>query len=143
MRFYVASGLDNADQVKSLAALLRLNGWEHTYDWTAHGSVDNETPSRKQEVCLAETLGVSSADHVIVLLPGGRGTFTEFGMALAWDKKITVFAPSLKYLKPDGQGLVFFEYPNVKIYVGLTQEEMVSVLIDRPVALQTNQGGKP
>jgi len=29
MRFYIASKLENYEQVKSLARLLKLSGWEH------------------------------------------------------------------------------------------------------------------
>lgn len=82
-RYYIASSLDNADQVRSLKAKLDAAGWEHTYDWTVHGSVQREGAARLAEVADDETDGVLCADVVIVLLPGGRGTHTELGMAVA------------------------------------------------------------
>ena len=35
MKFYIASGLQNHEQVRSLAKLLKNSGWTHTYDWTS------------------------------------------------------------------------------------------------------------
>lgn len=40
------------------------------------------------------TKGVFDADRVIVLLPGGKGTHTELGMALAKNKKIIIHSKS-------------------------------------------------
>jgi hypothetical protein len=82
MRYYIASGLDNAAQVKVLKAILDDRGWEHTYDWTAHGAVFRQGLERLAEVAQAESEGVFIAEVVIVLLAGGRGTHTELGMAV-------------------------------------------------------------
>ena len=41
-RYYIASGLDNVDKVRELKSVLDAAGWEHTYDWTVHGSVQRE-----------------------------------------------------------------------------------------------------
>jgi nucleoside 2-deoxyribosyltransferase len=82
-KYYIASSLDNAKQVRELKAVLDKAGWEHTYDWTVHGSVQKQGFARIAEVAEKETLGVSLADVIIVLLPGGRGTHTELGIALA------------------------------------------------------------
>lgn len=81
-KFYIASALENADKVRDLKAALEHAGWHHTYDWTVHGSVQGESADRLAEVAMAETIGVLEADVVIALLPGGRGTHTEFGMSL-------------------------------------------------------------
>ncbi len=83
MKYYIASGLENAAQVRALKAILDARGWEHTYDWTVHGSVQTEGLERISEVADAEVEGVLRADIIIVLLPGGRGTHVELGMALA------------------------------------------------------------
>lgn len=83
MRYYIASGLANVEQVKRVKAKLDAAGWEHTYDWTVHGSVRRDGIGRLAEVAAAEIEGVYMADVVIVLLPGGRGTHTELGAALS------------------------------------------------------------
>lgn len=82
MKYYIASGLDNAEQVKKLKAILDERGWEHTYDWTVHGSVAGHGADVFSDTADKEIEGVYMADVVIVLLPGGRGTHTELGAAL-------------------------------------------------------------
>ena len=48
MKFYVASKLENYEQVQSLAKLLINFGWIHTYDWTTHGLVkENDVETLK------------------------------------------------------------------------------------------------
>lgn len=87
MKFYIGSGLQNAPQVRQLAQLLKAAGWEHTYDWTAslHTPLSLDTLRALGE---REFQGVKDADVVILLSPRGKGTHTEFGMALAWGKKV-------------------------------------------------------
>lgn len=82
MRFYIASRLENAPRVRELAAVLKAHGHEHTYDWTVHGSVQNAGLDVIERVAVLGTRGVERADVVIVMLPGGRGTHAELGIAL-------------------------------------------------------------
>ena len=37
MKFYIASRLENAEDVKKLAAVLKAYNWEQTYDWRSDG----------------------------------------------------------------------------------------------------------
>jgi hypothetical protein len=82
-RFYIASGLENAENAKKLAEQLKAAGWKQTYDWAVHGSVQNKGMETIIQVACAEAYGVTFAQVVIVLFPGSRGTHTELGMALA------------------------------------------------------------
>ncbi len=99
MKFYIASGLENWENVRKLKGVLCDAGHEHTYDWTVHGSVQREGVERIGNVAAFEVEGVIAADVVIVLLPGGRGTHTELGIAIAmkrvWDgnRRILVYSP--------------------------------------------------
>jgi hypothetical protein len=81
-RYYIASRLENAPAVRELKITLDAWGWQHTYDWTTHGSVQQCASAVIRDVADAEMEGVSGADVVIVLLPGGRGTHVELGVAL-------------------------------------------------------------
>lgn len=81
-RYYIASKLENADKVRELKSVLDAAGWQHTYDWTVHGSVQREGTARIAEVASQESQGVFTARIVIVLLAGGRGTHTELGIAI-------------------------------------------------------------
>ena len=61
--------------------MLKSWGWQQTYDWTSHGCVLGDKKAL-QRVAKKELYGAAQADLVIVLLPGGRGTHTELGIAL-------------------------------------------------------------
>jgi nucleoside 2-deoxyribosyltransferase len=95
-RFYIASSLDNAEAVRQLACTLRARGHVHTYDWTTHGAVfkpsaePEDNVAAMRDVARSEMKGVTTADVVIVLLPGGRGTHVEMGGALAAGKRVLV-----------------------------------------------------
>lgn len=81
--FYIATTLKNAVQARDLKYILEDKGHECTYDWTSHCSVYHEGEDRVRQVAENEALGVMDADVLIVLLPGGRGTFFEMGCAIA------------------------------------------------------------
>ena len=87
MKFYIASKLENFEQVQYLRDRLKEQGWTHTYDWTQHGSVKTVCTKILKEVAEKEFQGVADADVVIVLTPQGRGTHVELGIALALEKK--------------------------------------------------------
>lgn len=81
MNFYIASSLSNRKMVSQLSTRLKDQGWHHTYDWTL-----NAQPSTIEEL---RTIGkdefeaVKASDIVIAVLPGGKGTHIEIGIALA------------------------------------------------------------
>ena len=135
-RYYIASGLENAEQVKRVKAKLDAAGWEHTYDWTVHGSVQKEGAERIAKVAAAEAEGVAAAEVVIVLLPGGRGTHTELGMALALREIDSDAEPRVCIYSPDaerdfgtgGTTCAFYHHPNVERFSG-DLDEMISTLL--------------
>ncbi len=79
---YIASRLENAAQVRALRDALAPHGVHLTYDWTTHGSVQRAGVARMREVAQQETAGVRHARVLVALLPGGRGTHVEIGIAL-------------------------------------------------------------
>lgn len=109
-RYYIASSLDNIEDVKLLHDLLQNTfGWTCTYDWTMHGSA----PDKVEEVAIKEREGVESADFLIVLLPGGKGTHWEMGRA---DRKQAVYlisdTPEVTFRKVKGT-CAFYWLPEV------------------------------
>ena len=84
LHIYVATGLEHAHRARLVGCALRAAGHHITYDWTTHGSVQGEGSERLAEVAQAERDGVAVADLVIAILPGGRGTHVEIGMALGY-----------------------------------------------------------
>lgn len=118
MKFYIASRLENAEQVKCVAHVLKTWGWEHTYDWTSHGSVQMEGEARIREVAHNEMQGVADADVVIVLLPGGRGTHAELGAAIALNKPTFIYAQSDGLFQQDGRTCAFYWNDNITRITG-------------------------
>jgi nucleoside 2-deoxyribosyltransferase len=105
-RFYIASSLSNAEAVKALRNDLVDAGYRSAYDWTVHGSVQH-MPHKWTEIAEAEIEGVFDADFVVVLLPGGRGTHVELGIALARSVPI-ILVGSAAQLITDGRVCVFY-----------------------------------
>lgn len=118
LKFYIASKLENAELVSSVAEVLKSLGWKHTYDWTVHGSVQGEGEARLTEVAEYELNGVRKADIVIVLLPGGRGTHVELGAALALGKRVYIWAETNEYFLHDERTCVFYWNNRVTRVVG-------------------------
>jgi hypothetical protein len=119
-RFYIASSLDNAPMVRRLASVLLSHGHVLTYDWTAHGAVyraeqtASENVAVMQETARREIKGVTSADIVIVLLPGGRGTHIEMGAALASGKRVLVVGCTDKVAGAGPNPCAFYFHPRVQ-----------------------------
>lgn len=88
MKYYIATGLENHELHNVIRDHLAILGHSITYDWTIHGPVWSKGVERCTVVAVHELLGVKEADFVIVLLPGGRGTHIELGIALAAGRKV-------------------------------------------------------
>lgn len=114
MKYYIASRLENHANVKLLKKYLDEAGWEHTYDWTVHGSVRDVSTTRMAEVARNEVEGVANADVVIVILPGGRGTHIEMGIALHPSSRSLLWVVSNQPEKDFGLGedtCAFYHHP--------------------------------
>ena len=112
-RFYVATTLENHAQHNAVRDRLHVIGHEITYDWTTHNSVWREGAARIAEVAVAELQGVVSADYVVVLLPGGRGTHCELGMALATGKPVAIYGTDAQ-LGVSPETCAFYHHPLVR-----------------------------
>lgn len=88
MNFYIASGFQNKHLVHSVANELKHAGWHHTYDWTKNERAANEEQLR--EIGQAERNAVKEADVFLLILDGGNGSHTEFGMAIALENNICI-----------------------------------------------------
>lgn len=114
-KFYIATSLDNVPQHHAIRDILVAEGHECTYDWTVHGAVQalgREVISRTSEV---ECKGVAAADFVVVILPGGRGTHCELGMALALGVPVYLCGPPHFFdTTPTGKTTCFYHHPGVE-----------------------------
>jgi len=116
MKFYVASGVSNAEKVNRAAAALSAAGHTRTYDWTTHGDVSKADPDFKRHVAASESSGVLEAELVVLLLPGRFGTHAELGMALASsaNKRILLWSETSAPFDGTEGFCVFYHHPAVE-----------------------------
>lgn len=116
MKFYIGSGFKNVELVNEFSKKLQNHGWEHTYNW-AENLKENETIEDLIEYSKLEQKGIEEADVVIIILPAGRGTHIELGMAIALKKKIYLY--SSKKEEFDIENTVnFYQLPSIEKIVG-------------------------
>lgn len=116
MKFYIGSGFKNANLVNEFSKKLRSYGWEHTFNWTKYIS-EYETIEDLIKYSELEQKGIEESDVVIIILPAGRGTHIELGMAIALNKKIYLY--SNKKEEFDIENTVnFYQIPSIKRIVG-------------------------
>ena len=89
---YIATGLQNQARMREVRDILRYDGHTITFDWT-EAEQKNFTTAQRKQTAMRERAGVRDADVVLVILPGGRGTHSAMGMALAWGKPILLLYP--------------------------------------------------
>jgi len=117
MKFYIASGVENAKIVSELAAIMKADGHTHTYDWTQTLNHNNDD-SELKALAYAEVKGVQDAEILIVILPGGRGTHTEIGIAIASEIPIVIYGSSPDAYIVNGQKNPFYYYKHITIHFG-------------------------
>lgn len=92
MNFYVASSFKNKDQVRNLSSRLKLEGFYHTFDWTQNErSASLEALSTIGE---EEKEAIIQSDFLVIILPAGKGSHVELGIALGLGKRIYLFSPT-------------------------------------------------
>jgi hypothetical protein len=111
MRYYIATKLERHAEHNQVRDLMARFGHQITYDWTAHGPVWRDGADRIREVSELEMKGVVTADLVIVLLPGGRGTHAELGMALARGKRVLLHSCDPVPLGAAPETCAFYHHP--------------------------------
>jgi nucleoside 2-deoxyribosyltransferase len=113
MKYYIATSLSRVSAHHMVRDSLKSNGHEITYDWTAHGSVKSTSKARLQEVASLELTGISDADFVVVLLPGGGGTHLELGYSIAKGKKVILHSEDPLLFELGPQTNAFYHHPDV------------------------------
>lgn len=90
-KFYIASALRNHLQALELAEVLKVLGMVPTYEWYL---LKDEPTNGPEAITLAEkeVKAVQEADVLFVIMPCGRGAYTEMGIALGINLPIFVLA---------------------------------------------------
>lgn len=109
-RFYIATQIERAKDHNTIRDLLIQCGHELTYDWTTHGNVRRTSQELLTSVSHKMIDAILAADVVIVLLPGGKGTHTEFGAALASGKKVIVHCEDEEVFLPTEKTNAFYHH---------------------------------
>lgn len=125
MKFYVASSFKNKDRVRYVSEQLRNKGYIHTYDWTA-----NERASSLkglQEIGQKEKEAVMEADVLIVILPAGKGSHIEYGIALGLGKTIVLYSED-EQVNDFETTSTFYHLSEVEKCVGNLDELVASVI---------------
>ncbi len=126
MKFYIGSGMKNCDLVNTYANLLKENGWKQTYDWVKNISNDIRKEDMIKYASL-ESQGVADADVVIMLLPGGRGSHIELGMALTLNKKIFLCSATEENFNILNT-VAFYELPKITQLVGNVEDNVKKII---------------
>lgn len=140
IRYYIATALERAEDHRRLSDALNARGWTCTYDWTAHGSVQGQGAARMAEVAEAEMRGVIGADVVIVLLPGGRGTHAEMGIAIGAGIPVVLVGDASARLGADGREFSFYYAPGV---VGVSSDDVETVMQGVSLAIAGGGAARP
>ncbi|WP_075619372.1 nucleoside 2-deoxyribosyltransferase [Paenisporosarcina indica] len=129
MNFYIASGLQNKEAVRMVSDKLKQIGWHHTYDWTQNERANSL--EELQTIGMLEKQAVVAADVVVVLLPGGKGTHIELGMAIAKKKRIFLFDSSGEVMNVPTTS-TFYHLPEITICTG-SIDELITIVLNENI----------
>jgi hypothetical protein len=126
VKYYFATGFANVEIVAAVNKALVDAGHVNTYDWSIHHPDHPDRPAMTPaEIALAEEAGVRDADVVFVYLPGGgKGTHSEIGMAVAYQRRVLLIAregelvalPNGAPAHPSDCVMPLYHHPMVRTY---------------------------
>lgn len=125
MKFYIGSGMKNCELVNYYSKILEENGWKHTYNWAKKINGD-ETIEDLIEYSKLEQQGIIDSDVIIILLPAGRGTHIELGMALALNKRIFLCSETKEEFSIENT-VNFYQLPSIVRLVGTVDENLKEI----------------
>lgn len=126
MKFYIGSGLKNYKLVNYYAKILKENGLEEACNWVKN--IKNDiTKKDLEKYAKEETQAIVNSDIIIILLPAGRGTHVELGMALALNKKIFLCSETNEEFNIKNT-VAFYELPNIIKLVGTPDENIKKII---------------
>jgi nucleoside 2-deoxyribosyltransferase len=129
-KFYIASSFRNVDAVHYVSERLKSKGYIQTYDWTQNAEAHDAltfTFEDLKNIGQKEQQGVLDSDVVIVLLPGGKGTHIEFGIAIGHGKRIFLYSPDQAIKDPQTTS-TFYHLPEVETCFGTLDELLEKVM---------------
>lgn len=137
-RFYVASSFRNIVNVRYVAQTLESKGYINTYDWTQNTSAHDAgtvTLDDLRSIGLQERDAVIGADVVVILLPGGKGTHVELGIAIARGGR-TILHSSDEVINSLESTSTFYHLPELEKCHG-TLDDLLAMIVDRDMTIAT------
>ncbi|CAH0345710.1 group-specific protein [Bacillus sp. CECT 9360] len=127
MNFYIASSFMNVHTVRLVSEKLKEVGHKHTYDWTQNNRAT--TLEELRIIGEEEKNAVMESDFIVVLLPAGKGSHIELGIALGQRKKIYLYSPDEEINNVEIIS-TFYHLPEVEKVIG-TIDELVETVISQ------------
>ena len=115
MKFYISSSYENRDLVRVASFLFSQNEFTNTYDWTFNEKA--ETFEEFRIIGEEEKAGILEADFFVMILPAGKGSHVELGMAIATNKRIYLYSPDEEIYNLENTETYYF-LPEVRPFVG-------------------------
>lgn len=131
MKFYIASSFSNSDKVRQLSNDLKSKGHIHTYDWTKAGKVN--TYDQLSIIGEIEKEAVLNSDFLVIILPAGKGSHIEYGIATSHNKRIYIYSSTNEVFNIDSTS-TFYHLKGIDRYVG-TLESFSEYLIQKEEVL--------
>lgn len=125
-KIYIGSKLKNANKVNELTNAFEKLDIINAYNWAANIK-KKETKEDLIDFAKKEMNAIKDADDVIFLLPLGKGSHIELGMALAYNKKIYLVSNDKNDF--DNNTVNFYEMDGIKKVV-VSDEKLISSIID-------------
>ncbi len=113
MNYYIATSTSRIKDHNLVRNSLKKFGHVLSYDWTLPENVKAMSKEHLQTISINEFKGITEADCVIVLLPGGSGTHIELGYAIAIKKKIFLHSEDSTLFELSPQTKPFYHYPEL------------------------------
>ena len=126
IRFYLATGYENKDVHQQIVTALEATGlFTCTYDWVKGEGKEAGIAA----VALKEIRAVQTADVVLVVLPGLRGTHTELGLAIGSpNTRIVIFGHPDVFIDHGPTSCPFYFAPGVRRIGVMSEAAMLPIV---------------
>ncbi|MCQ1988227.1 nucleoside 2-deoxyribosyltransferase [Arthrobacter sp. zg-Y844] len=134
--FYVASSFRNIVNVHYVAQTLESKGYVNAYDWTQNATARDAgtvTLDDLRSIGQQERDAVMRADVVVIVLPGGKGTHVELGIAIAQGRRIILHAADEDINNPETTS-TFYHLPEVEKCHG-TLDDLLNMIVGREASV--------
>ena len=126
MNFYIASSFSNIDKVRELSNKLKSIGYIHSYDWTQNERANSI--EALYNIGEKEKEAVMYSDFFVILLPAGKGSHIEMGIALGLGKRVYLYSATNEIYDYDKTS-TFYHIDGVDKFVG-TFDLFIQYLIE-------------